>query len=326
MGECPGFIDLQVNGYGGVDFSRVGLTVEGVRRCVEGLVARGTVGFCATIVTSGLEVYEENLPVLARAMGEAGIREHVLGIHLEGPFISGEDGARGGHRREHVRKGDVELVRRWQELAGGKIRLMTVAPEVEGVLEVIEAARENGITVSVGHSGATEGEVAAAVAAGARACTHVGNAVGRVMAVRESAIFYELTCRELAVMLITDGYHLPRSFLVAAVRLAGPERVIVVSDVAPVAGLDVGEYEFLGERVIVEESGRVYCPRTGKLAGSGLTMLECMNVLAGTGELDEAGLWRAGFYNALNLIGEDAARFWGMARRVRFESGKFIVT
>ncbi|HUV14788.1 MAG TPA: hypothetical protein VMY18_14175, partial [Acidobacteriota bacterium] len=103
-----GFIDLQVNGYLGVDFSEPGLTLDEVRMVTHALVERGTIAYCPTVITSSPDTYEQNLPVLAQAMEESDLRPHLLGIHLEGPFISPEDGARGAHPRRFTRAPDID--------------------------------------------------------------------------------------------------------------------------------------------------------------------------------------------------------------------------
>lgn len=322
----PGFVDLQVNGYAGIDFSAPGLTVDDVRRCVTLLLNRGTVAFCPTIVTAALDVYEHNLPVLARAIAEPDLQPHLLGIHLEGPFISPHDGPRGAHPLAHVRAPDAALLRHWYELARGHIRLLTLAPELPGALELIHAACELGITVSIGHSAANDAQLQAAVEAGARASTHLGNAAAPATTPRSSGLFFQLVCERLTAMCITDGHHLPRPFMIAAVRLTTPQRFLVVSDAAAVAGLPPGSYDFLGKRVNLEPSGRIFCPETGTLAGSSATMCDCMNVLASLQLLDEAALWQAGFCNPLKLIGADAARLTALAPRVRFFHNSFSLT
>jgi len=322
----PGFVDLQVNGFAGIDFSRPGLSIEDVRHSVSLLAARGTVAFCPTIVTAPLHVYESNLPVLALAMDEPDLRPHLPAIHLEGPFISPLDGPRGAHPRELVRSPDPQLLHHWQELARGRIRLITIAPEIEGALPLIHTALQLGITVSIGHSAASDPLLQAAVDAGARASTHLGNASSPSPKPRLSNIFFQLACEHLAVMCITDGHHLPPPFMITAVRMTAPHRLIVVSDAAPIAGLPPASYHFLNSPVHLEPSGRIFCPLTGSLAGSAATMLDCMNTLASLNLLDEPALWRAGFFNPLSLIGVDPALLAGLPPLVRFSQGSFSLT
>ncbi len=323
MTPPPGFVDLQLNGFAGIDFSAPGLALDDVRATVAALVQRGTVAFCPTIVTAPLDVYDRNLPVLARAMAAPDLRAHLPGIHLEGPFISPHDGPRGAHPKEHVRAPDPALLTHWQDLAHGHIRLLTLAPELDGARELIRTAVQLGITVSIGHSAADDAQLQAAVDAGARASTHLGNAATPAKTPRTSGVFFQLVCDRLMTMCITDGHHLPRPFMIAAVRMTAPERFLVVSDAAPVAGLPPGDYDFVGKRVQLEPSGRIFCPETGTLAGSSATMLDCMNVLASLHLLDEQALWQAGFHNPLALIGADADAVAALAPRVHFLNGSF---
>ena len=322
----PGFVDLQINGFAGINFSHPGLSIEDVRRAVSLLAARGTVAFCPTIVTAALDVYEQNLPVLAHAMADPALRPHILGIHLEGPFISPLDGPRGAHPKQHVRTPDPALLTHWHELANGHIRLLTLAPELDGALPLIHTAVQLGITVSIGHSAANDSQLQAAVDAGARASTHLGNAASPAPKPRLSSIFFHLACDRLMTMCITDGHHLPRPFMITAVRMTAPHRLIVVSDAAPVAGLPPGSYDFLGKRVHLVPSSRIVCPHTASLAGSAATMLDCINTLASLNLLDEPALWRAGFFNPLSLIGVDPALFASLTTLVRFSHGSFSLT
>ena len=147
-----GFADLQVNGFLGVDFSSPSLTADDVHRVTEALVKAGTVAFCATIITSELEIYRRNLPVLARAMEQPALKHHLLGIHLEGPYLSAADGARGAHAPEKMRRPDAEEFQRLQEWADGKIAILTIAPELDGSLDLISFVRRNGpVRIAVGH-------------------------------------------------------------------------------------------------------------------------------------------------------------------------------
>ena len=142
-----GFVDLQVNGFLGFDFSSPQLTMDDIRAVTRGLVERGTGAYCPTVITSPEETYRRNLPLLAAAMREPDMRGRLLGIHLEGPFISPQDGARGAHAREHVRKPDVGFFDELQRLAEGNVVLLTVAPEVEGALDLIRPVSYTHLTL-----------------------------------------------------------------------------------------------------------------------------------------------------------------------------------
>lgn len=321
-----GFVDLQVNGFLGVDFSEPGLSLDEVRRVASTLAARGTGAFCPTVVTSPPEAYESNLPVLAEAAGDTSLPCRVLGIHIEGPFISPAEGARGAHRKEHVRPPNRGFYDRMQELAQGRIALVTLAPELDGALGLIEhIAREGRAAVGIGHTLAGRDEVAAAVGAGARFSTHLGNGVPASIDRHSNPLWPQLAEDRLVGLFITDGHHLPPDQIKVALRAKGIDRFVVTSDAASVAGLPPGEYTSHGRRAVLEPSGRLSGPDHGYLAGSSACMLDCMNHLAGLGLLDGADLARAGRANALELLAPAPGDVPAGGVRVRFEDGVFVV-
>lgn len=299
-----GFVDLQVNGFLGIDFSAPGLKLEEVRRVVEALLERGTIAFCPTIITAPLEVYEQNLPILARAMDDPELAPHLPGIHLEGPFISPRDGARGAHAREHVRPPDVALYQRLRELAANRIALLTLAPELPGATALIRYIVSTGAVVSLGHHLGDGHDIARACESGARAATHLGNGIPNQLPRHPNPIWDQLDNDRLSAMIITDGHHLPDSFVRVVVRAKTPSRLVVVSDAAPVAGLPPGTYTTLGQEVALEQSGRIWNPQGKHLVGSGACMIDCMNRLASMTDLSEAELWQVGYHNPLELIGK----------------------
>lgn len=306
--RLPGFVDLQVNGFRGVDFSGPELAEADVARAARGLFAEGTAAFLPTLVTSPLEIYRRNLPILATAMDEPELSGRLLGIHIEGPFISPEPGAAGIHDPACVRPPDVELLREMHELARGKLRMITIAAELPGAEELARCAVSLGITVSLGHGLATERDLARLARAGARALTHLGNGVPNLLPRHPNPIWAGLAEDSLSAMFVTDGHHLPACALKPMIRAKGVERTIVVSDGSHLAGLPPGRYLHRGRRLLLEESGRLSDPERGCLAGSSATMLRCMNHLASLGFLSLEDLVRVGFENPLRLIGAEPDR------------------
>ena len=302
--EHPGFIDVQVNGYLGIDFSSPGLSTEDVHRVTEALARDGTAGYCATIITSPPELYRVNLPVLARAMREDGSRGRLLGIHIEGPFISPVDGARGAHAAAHCRKPDPAEFDRMQEWADGNIVLLTMAPELDGGLAMIERVRKRGGTaVCLGHHLASRRVIKEAVLAGAAASTHLGNGCPNTIPRHDNVLFHQLAEPGLLAGLITDGHHLPEDFIRVACKCKGPEGVFIVSDAAPVAGLPPGVYDTLGNRVRLTETGRVESMDGPFFVGSGLNLPACVKHLRSLGIWSEDQILRVARDNALRLIG-----------------------
>lgn len=299
--EAPaGWVDLQVNGFLGVDFSAPGLRVDDVRRVTRELVRRGTGAYCPTVVTCALATYAENLPVLARAMAEPDLRPHLLGIHLEGPFLS--PGASGAHPPEHLRAPEVALFDQWQHAAGGTIRLLTLAPELPGADALIRHAAGRGVVVSLGHHLADDAVLARAIDAGARVCTHIGNGIPNTLARHPNPIWSQLAADALAGMFITDGHHVPAAFVQVAWRAKGASRFVVTSDAAPVAGLPPGNYQCWGLPIISEPGGRIVRRDGNSLAGSSSSMAECIHWVRSVLPLAESDIERIGRTNALQLL------------------------
>ena len=303
MRKIPeGWIDLQVNGYAGVDFSAAGLTVADVRRATEALVSKGTAAYCPTVVTSSLERYEENLPVLAAAMEEPDLRPHLLGIHLEGPFLS-LDG-RGAHQASLLRKPDAALFERWLTLARGHVALLTLAPELEGAEHLIKFATSKGVVVLLGHHVADAESIDRAVRAGARGCTHLGNGIPNTLPRHPNPLWNQLGDDRLTGLFITDGHHLPIEFVRVALRVKGLDRCIVTSDASPIAGLPPGRYTWMGVELVSEPLGRIGVADSAVLAGSSATMADCMVWLRSWSHLYEKDLKKLGRDNPLRLLGK----------------------
>ncbi len=303
--DIPGFADLQVNGYKDVDFSNPGLTEDRFIFACKELIKTGTVVFLPTIITSSAETFERNLTLMAEAIKHKDIREHVPGFHVEGPFISTEDGARGAHNREWVKKPDIAFLDRLFEWSGENIRLLTIAADVEGAGKLCRHAVELGITVSLGHQMAMEVDMQNLVRAGARSLTHLGNGLPKMLPRHENPLWAGMANDDLVGMIIPDGHHLPPSILKAIIRTKGVSNLIVVSDASPISGMPPGRYNTLGNNAVLEESGYLYNPDTGYLVGSSATMIECMKHLQSLDLLEIEDLITLGFHNPLKLIGMD---------------------
>lgn len=303
--HIPGFVDLQVNGYLGTDFSSPNLTRDSLAAACSALLDHGTAAFLPTMVSSAIEVYERNLDLIAEVAESDAFRGMLLGIHLEGPFISGQPGFVGTHDPGHVRKPDASLLRRMQQWARGKIRLLTLAAELPGAEDLAHCARELGIVVSVGHSASGQADLERLASAGATALTHLGNGLPNTLPRHDNPIWAGLANDNLTAMIIVDGHHLPDYLIKVLLRAKDVAASVVVSDVCPIAGLPPGEYDCFGSRVVLEESGRVYNPARDCLAGSGMPMLQAMNHLASQRFLSERELLALGFHNPLRLIGVD---------------------
>jgi N-acetylglucosamine-6-phosphate deacetylase len=265
--ECPGLCDLQVNGFAGVDFNAPDLSPDGVRFAAAQLRLTGVTRFLPTLITSSLEDFAACARVLADTDDPA-----IAGIHMEGPYISPDDGARGAHPRPHVvaaSRGDFE---RRQEAARGRIVLVTLAPEVEGAIDVIEWLVQSGVRVAIGHTAATGNQIADAVSAGATLSTHLGNGCAPILPRHPNVIWEQLAADGLLASLIVDGHHLPAATVKAMVRAKGVDRIILVTDATAAARSKPGRYRIGGTECELAADGRVSLPGTPFLAGSSLTL------------------------------------------------------
>jgi N-acetylglucosamine-6-phosphate deacetylase len=200
----------------------------------------------------------------------------VPGFHLEGPYISPEDGPRGAHAREHVRDPDSDEFQRLQDVAGGGIRLITLAPERPGSLKLIETVTRAGVTVAIGHTAATPAQIRNAVAAGARLSTHLGNGSHAVLPRHDNYVWEQLAADDLWASFIPDGHHLPASVVKTIVRVKSPRRAIITCDASSLAGLPPGRYREWGAEFEVQRGGKVVVPDTPFLAGSGVFTDDCV--------------------------------------------------
>jgi N-acetylglucosamine-6-phosphate deacetylase len=318
--DIPGFVDLQVNGYRGTDFSAPDLSEEALAAACRDLLARGTAALLPTVVTSPLEVYERNLPLAARVMARPEFAGRLLGLHLEGPFLSAEPGAVGAHNPAWVRPPDPALLDRMWEWAAGRVRLLTIAAEAPGAEDLARRAVALGITVSLGHQLADEAALDRLARAGATALTHLGNGVPNTLPRHRNPIWAGLAEDRLWAMIIADGHHLPPAVLKVMLRAKGVARTAVVSDASPVAGLPPGRYRVSGNDAVLEPSGLLHNPAKGCLVGSSATLLECMNHLASLGLCTAEELVALGLDNPLRLVGLDRGVLGG-ASAVTFDEG-----
>ena len=263
----PGFIDVHTHGAVGVDVN--GASTEDLEKISRFFAGNGTTSWLCSVLTDTVE----------HKAGEQPTSE-LLGIHLEGPFLASE--YKGAMPERLLRKGDPELLRRYQERAEGNIRYITVSPEVEGVVDMIPTARELGIATAIGHSGADYDTAMAAIAAGAKAATHTFNAMGLLHqhrpaimgAALESDVYCEMIC---------DGRHLHPGIVRLLLKTKGLDRVVAITDSIMAAGLPDGKYH-LGVNEVVVEDGDAKLASDGTRAGSTLTQDAALrNLLAFTG-------------------------------------------
>ncbi len=271
----PSFFDIQVNGFAGVDFQQPDLTAEDLRRAVEGLAAHRTRRFFLTLITDAVPSLRARLQHLERLRAEDPvIAEAVCGYHLEGPWLSPVAGYCGAHPPELMRPPDMGEFELLQQAAGGHIRLVTLAPEWPGSAGFIRGITARGVAVSLGHTHAGEAEIDAAIAAGARFCTHLGNGVPAHLP-RHDNIMQQLLARdELTAFFIPDGIHLPPAVLRNFFRAKPPGRALFTTDAMAAAGAPEGRYRLGAHKLEVGRDRIVRLPGKEQFAGSALTMPE----------------------------------------------------
>lgn len=274
----PGLFDLQINGIAGINFTDSSLTSDQLQRADSAIRAWGISRYCPTVITSSFETARAVMQAFAREWS-AGRFPAAWAIHLEGPWISDQDGARGIHRREHVR--DVSLSE-WDALqaaAGGRIGLLTLAPERPGAVDFTMRASRAGTVVSLGHTAATPQEIAAAVAAGASMSTHLFNGCPRLLDRHSNVVYSQLSEDRLYACFIADGHHVPYPTLRIGLRAKGTARSILVSDIVHLCGLPDGEYEMEGNAVVLRDGG-LRVKSGGLLSGAVKTLFQDVELLS----------------------------------------------
>ena len=274
----PGLIDLQVNGYNGHDLNEGVLKPTEVEALSASLCRVGVAAFLPTLITASADDLCQRLSAIREACETLPhALQMIAGIHVEGPSISDKDGPRGAHPIDHVRPPSLQEFERWQTAAGGLLRMITIAPEVEGALDYIREVSARGVIVSIGHSDASEEHIIQAAESGARLSTHLGNGIAATLPRHPNAIWAQLAEDRLSASLILDGHHLPRSTALAMLRAKGIERVVLVSDCVKFAGLAAGRYSSpVGGEVVVTEDRRVSMAGTPYLAGCGMSLMDIL--------------------------------------------------
>lgn len=290
----PGFIDLQLNGTGGIDCMRA--NASDLARLCALLPPYGCTAFLPTLVTAVGDRLEAGLAAIAEVVERAPVGARALGAHLEGPYLSTMYA--GAHDRRQLRPFDPAEWDLLYRAARGHLRIVTVAPEAPGNSDAVATAKRSGCVVSIGHSDATFGEARAAVAAGATLATHTFNAM-RPLHHREPGLLGAvLDDSKITAELIADGVHVHSAVVRLLVRVKGADRIAAVTDAAWMAGLSPGlyrweerdvRYDGLAPRLITGD------PRTdGTLAGSGITAdaaLRFLVVVAGIPLIDAVRMW-----------------------------------
>lgn len=311
---APGFIDVQVNGFAGVDYNDPSVSYEAIADSIRTMFRTGVTRFFPTIITSSEQRITGALRNLARAKAEF-IRNgwpegHAIeAFHVEGPYISPEAGPRGAHPLQHIRPPDTEEFKRWQEAAEGNIRLVTVSPEWEQTPAYVAQLVRSGVVASIGHTKATTEQIQAAVAAGATMSTHLGNAAHAKLPKTQNYIWDQLAEDRLTASFILDGIHIPGNFFRVALRAKGAERAVLVTDAVMPAMCAPGPYQLGDVAVELRRDGSVVLRGEDRLAGSALRMDAAIG--------NSVRFGRISLREALAMVTVNPARVGRIAGRLR---------
>ncbi|MCK4345855.1 MAG: N-acetylglucosamine-6-phosphate deacetylase [Bacteroidales bacterium] len=275
---APGLIDVQINGYMGVDFAGQDLTLNGIRKATRELWKEGVTTFFPTLISNDHDALKKNFTILAQALDDPEIGTSIPGFHLEGPYISPVKGFRGAHLEKYIRRPDWQEFLEYQNAAKKGIKLITVAPEVAGAIPFIRQCVENVVVVSLGHHNGSAENIKKAIDAGASMSTHLGNGCANMINRHHNPLWPQLADDRLTPSIIADGYHLTKEELQSFYKVKGPGNIILVSDAFDLAGLPPGEY-IRGERKVLLTPSVVKFPAENVLAGAASPISKCVSNL-----------------------------------------------
>ena len=280
--RTAGLVDLQVNGFGGVDFNDAGLTAEAFDHACEAMLRTGVTCFLPTLITARPDDLAQRFAALDRAVATSRLgRVMAPGYHLEGPFLNPAPGFRGCHPHAVMTAPDAALVTRLAAGLARPILLVTYAPENDPGLAFARAMTAAGRVVAIGHADVDFALARAAAEAGVTLSTHLGNGLPQEMRKLDNPIFAQLAEDRLAACLIADGVHLPPDAVRVLIRAKGIERTILVTDATAGAAAPPGEYTLGALAIRRDADGSVRDPATGGLAGAALTLDQAVrNVVA----------------------------------------------
>ncbi len=314
---APGLIDNQVNGFAGVSFNFTGgeLNKEGILKITRELWKKGVTTYFPTLTSNSGEVMIRILSMLASEKDDEALHGSIAGYHLEGPYLSSEDGYRGAHPLKCVRNPDWNEFGAFYEASGRNILTITVAPELAGAMELISKCTAMGIIVAIGHHNAPKTVIDQAVMNGARITTHLGNGCANMINRHDNPLWPQLANDQLMASLICDGFHLRDEEIAVFYKAKGTERTIITSDVTSFATLPPGTYKNEdGETVELTKDGMLRYPVQNVLYGSVLSISRgVVHMMEVTGcTLSEA----------IRMASTNSAKLYGLTDRGSIEPGK----
>jgi N-acetylglucosamine-6-phosphate deacetylase len=281
----PAFCDVQINGCDQISFNSDDLAAEQIRHVVGVCRQHGISQLMPTLVTASADAFMHGFRTIRKSCeSDADLAKAIVGIHQEGPYISPDDGPRGAHPKQHVRPPSWGEFRRFQDSAGGMIKMLTLAPDSPGALPFIEKVAATGVVVAIGHTAASPSCIRDAIYAGARISTHLGNGSHAMLPRHDNYLWEQLAADRLWASMIADGHHLPESVMRCIVRVKTPARMILTCDASPLAGCAPGKYRQWEHDFEVLPTGKILVAGTPYLAGSGAFTDLCVRNMLKLGE------------------------------------------
>jgi N-acetylglucosamine-6-phosphate deacetylase len=314
---APGLIDNQVNGFAGVSFGFGGseLTGAGILKATQELWKKGVTTYLPTLTTNSRDLLIKNLKILAGSKNDPALQGSIAGYHLEGPYISPDDGYRGAHPAKYVRQPDWQEFMELYEASGRNILTVTLAPETGGAIGFIRQCTEEGIIVAIGHHNASKDIIDEAVEAGARIATHLGNGCANLINRHLNPLWPQLANDRLMVSLICDGFHLRDEEISVFYKVKGPDKTIITSDVTGFAAMPPGLYKNEDDETIeLTPEGMLRYPSQNVLYGSASAISRgVVHVMAATG---------CSLGDAVRMASTNPAKLYGLTDRGSIEPGK----
>ena len=300
-----GYIDIQVNGYGGVDFNADVLSAEDLRRCCQKLQDDGTQGILATIITEHSDNMANRLKrIVELRERDPLIQDVILGFHIEGPFINEQPGFRGAHPFDAIRPAEPDIMKSLLDAAGGLTRIVTLAPERDPGMRTTRYLAKQGITVAAGHCDSSSHELQAAIDVGLSMFTHLGNGCPMTMQRHDNIVQRALNFSDqLWLCFIADGAHIAFPALRNYLRQAGLDRSVIVTDAVAPAGMGPGRYTVSRWDLVIGEDMVAWAPDHSHLVGSAINMPKSVENLCKMLHIDTDGIERLTRVNPLKAIG-----------------------
>jgi N-acetylglucosamine-6-phosphate deacetylase len=271
--QSVGLVDIQVNGFAGVDFNSPDCDATSLDHALEAMLACGVTMCLPTLITASFDELAERFVALDRAVSSSQLGPLMVpGYHLEGPFLNSGPGYCGCHPADRMIAPDASLIEKLQIRLTRPILVVTLAPELPGSEAFIRCMVERGRVVAIGHSGADEAAITRAAGAGASLSTHLGNGVPALLPKLANPIWAQLGQEAIWADFIADGIHVPPSALKVMIRAKGPDKCILTTDATSAARMPPGLYPFAGVRVELRSDGSVRVPGSQYLAGSALRL------------------------------------------------------